>query len=96
MSPASLTSKRLVNRNSFLLLAASQADGSSLGYSPSQLFDQKEAESNVKPESTVGVYGAADEGSQHNRPQGANLGRFKFYHVTVKRDCAEDDPWRDR
>jgi hypothetical protein len=52
LDESSLTAKQLVNRNSFLPLAASQADGSSsLGYSPSQLFDQKEADSNVKPES---------------------------------------------
>jgi hypothetical protein len=73
-----------------------QADGNSLGYSPSRLFDQKETDSNVKPASTVGVYGGADDGSQHNRPQAVDLGPFKIYHVTVKRDCAEDDPLHDR
>jgi hypothetical protein len=74
-------------------------------YAPEPLFTK---EKNLSPEetkivdaskgtrSTGGIYGPADTGEPHNRPQAPQTGPFEDYYVRVKKDCEEDDEDGDK
>lgn len=42
-------------------------------------------------ELTCGIYGPADTGEAHNRPQAPKVGPYKDFNVQVPKDCDENE-----
>jgi hypothetical protein len=58
--------------------------------------ETKEVDASERSGTTGGIYGPADKGKPHNRPQAPQTGPFEDFYVRVPKECEDDDEDVDR